>query len=177
MWQPGWEGSSGENGYMYTCGWVPSLYIWNYHDVVNQPYPDIKLKVKKKIRLREIRLPASPFLPFHCTSLPLPPVSFFLLSLQSTNEKNHFPFGPQFTLLLNIWEVRMNSPPGLQALPLPQWSTPLPGPFQAAVPGWPSQQNYPDSPRPPPTPTLRSPKLLSSSHCSHHGVTVLCQPG
>lgn len=48
---------------------------------------------------------------------------------------------------------------------------------QAAVPGRPSQQNYPDSPRPPPTPTLRSPKLLSSSHCSHHCVTALRQPG
>ena len=29
MWQPGWEGSLGENGYMYMCDWVPSLSNWN----------------------------------------------------------------------------------------------------------------------------------------------------
>ena len=42
MWQPGWEGSLGENGYMRMCGWVPLLPTWNYHNT-NQ-----KLKVKKK---------------------------------------------------------------------------------------------------------------------------------
>ena len=26
MWQPGWEGSVGENGYVYMYGWVPSLF-------------------------------------------------------------------------------------------------------------------------------------------------------
>ena len=35
MWPPGWEGSLGENGYMYMCGWVPLLFTWNYHDIVN----------------------------------------------------------------------------------------------------------------------------------------------
>ena len=35
MWQPGWEGSLGENGYMkwmdtYMYGWVSSLFTWNY---------------------------------------------------------------------------------------------------------------------------------------------------
>ena len=25
MWQPGWEGSLGKNGYMYMCDWVPLL--------------------------------------------------------------------------------------------------------------------------------------------------------
>ena len=33
MWQPGWEGSLGENGYMYMYGWVPSLFTWNYHSI------------------------------------------------------------------------------------------------------------------------------------------------
>ena len=28
--------SLGENGYMYTYGWVPSLFTWNYHSIVNQ---------------------------------------------------------------------------------------------------------------------------------------------
>ena len=30
MWQPGWKGSLGENGYMYMYGWVPSPFTWNY---------------------------------------------------------------------------------------------------------------------------------------------------
>ena len=36
MWQPGWEGSLGENRYMYVYGWVPLLFIWNYHKLVCQ---------------------------------------------------------------------------------------------------------------------------------------------
>ena len=35
MWQPGWEQSLGENGYMYMYGWVPSLFTWNSHNIVN----------------------------------------------------------------------------------------------------------------------------------------------
>ena len=32
-----WTGGSlGENGYMYMHGWVPSLFTWNYHHIVNQ---------------------------------------------------------------------------------------------------------------------------------------------
>ena len=42
MWQPGWEENSGENGYMYVYGWVPSLFIWNYHNIVNQLYHNTK---------------------------------------------------------------------------------------------------------------------------------------
>ena len=34
-WQPGWERRSGENGYMYMYGWVPSLLTWNYHNNFN----------------------------------------------------------------------------------------------------------------------------------------------
>ena len=33
MWEPGWEGCLGENGYMYMYGWVSSLFIWNYHKI------------------------------------------------------------------------------------------------------------------------------------------------
>ena len=36
MWQPGWQGSLEENGYMYMYGWVPFLFTWNYHNIVNQ---------------------------------------------------------------------------------------------------------------------------------------------
>ena len=42
VWQPGWERSLGENGYMDVYGWVPSLFTWNYHNIVN------RLKKKKK---------------------------------------------------------------------------------------------------------------------------------
>ena len=34
MWQPGLEESLGENEYMYMYGWVPSLFTWNYHNIV-----------------------------------------------------------------------------------------------------------------------------------------------
>ena len=36
MWQPGWEWSSGENGYVYMYGWVPLLSSWSYHDIVSR---------------------------------------------------------------------------------------------------------------------------------------------
>ena len=42
MWQPGWEGSLGENGYIYMYGWVPLLLI-GY-----SPKQNKKLKKKKK---------------------------------------------------------------------------------------------------------------------------------
>ena len=45
MRQSGGEGSLGENGYMCMCGWVPSLFTWNYHHIVNQLYLNRKLKV------------------------------------------------------------------------------------------------------------------------------------
>ena len=38
MWQPGWVRSLGENGYMYMYGWVPLLFTWNHHNIVNQLY-------------------------------------------------------------------------------------------------------------------------------------------
>ena len=42
MWQPGWEGSLGQNGYMHIYGWAPSLFIWNYHNIVNCLYLNTK---------------------------------------------------------------------------------------------------------------------------------------
>ena len=41
MWQPGWEGSVRENGYMYMCSWIPLLSTWNYHNIVNWLYSNI----------------------------------------------------------------------------------------------------------------------------------------
>ena len=48
MWQPGWEGNLGENGNMYVYSWVALLSTWNYHNIVNWPYSDIKYKNEKK---------------------------------------------------------------------------------------------------------------------------------
>ena len=45
MWQPGWEQSVGENGYMRMYGCVPSLFTRNYHSIVNWLYPNTKLEV------------------------------------------------------------------------------------------------------------------------------------
>ena len=41
-WQPGWEGSLGENGCVYIYGWVPLLSTWNYHNTVNWLYSNMK---------------------------------------------------------------------------------------------------------------------------------------
>ena len=46
MWQPRWEGSLGENGHVCIYGWVPSLFTWNYHNIVNQLYPNTNKKLK-----------------------------------------------------------------------------------------------------------------------------------
>ena len=42
MCQPGWERGLGENGYMYMYGWVPSLFIWSYHNIVSRLYAKTK---------------------------------------------------------------------------------------------------------------------------------------
>ena len=42
MWQPGWEQGLGGNRYMYLYGYVPSQFTWNYHNIVNQLYPNTK---------------------------------------------------------------------------------------------------------------------------------------
>ena len=44
VWQPGWEGGWGEDGYMYMFGWVPLLLTWNYHYIVNQLHTNKKIK-------------------------------------------------------------------------------------------------------------------------------------
>ena len=41
-WQPGWEESLGENGYMYMYGWVSLLSTWNYHDIISWLYSNIR---------------------------------------------------------------------------------------------------------------------------------------
>ena len=46
MWQPGWEGSLGENGYIYIYDWIPLLSTWNYYNIVNWLYPNIKTQTQ-----------------------------------------------------------------------------------------------------------------------------------
>ena len=52
-------GEFGENGHVYTYGWVPSLFTWGYHNIANQVYLnkknilDIKNKIKFKFKKRE----------------------------------------------------------------------------------------------------------------------------
>ena len=46
--QPGWEEGLGENGYMYTYGWIPLLFTWNNYNFVNWLYPNTKLKWKEQ---------------------------------------------------------------------------------------------------------------------------------
>ena len=38
----GWEGSLGENGYIYMYGQVPSPLTWDYDNIINQLYSNIK---------------------------------------------------------------------------------------------------------------------------------------
>ena len=53
MWQPGWEMSLGENGYINMNGWVLLLVTWNCHNIVNQLYSNIKkLRINKKHRFK-----------------------------------------------------------------------------------------------------------------------------
>ena len=48
-WQPGWEGSLGENEYVYTYDGVTVLYTWNYHNIANHlAITQYKMKSKKK---------------------------------------------------------------------------------------------------------------------------------
>ena len=40
---PAWMGRGlWENGYMYMYDWVPLLFTWNYHNIVNRLYPNIR---------------------------------------------------------------------------------------------------------------------------------------
>ena len=55
MWQPGWEGSLGENEYMRMYGRVPLLFTWNYHNI-NWLYPNKKKVFKKWISYRQYRV-------------------------------------------------------------------------------------------------------------------------
>jgi len=64
MWQPGWEGSLGESGYMYMCGWIPLLSTWNNHIIVTQLYTLIQNKKLKEKKKKIIYVNDFPHLPY-----------------------------------------------------------------------------------------------------------------
>ena len=84
MWQPGWEQSLGESGYMYMYGWVPSLFTWNYHNIVNWLFAVVQ-------SLSHVRLFAIPWTAAHQASLSFT-ISWSLLkfmSIESVMPSNH----------------------------------------------------------------------------------------
>ena len=38
-------GETGEDGHMYMYSWAPLLFTWNYHNIANWLYYNIKFKV------------------------------------------------------------------------------------------------------------------------------------
>ena len=48
-------GEFGENGHVYTYGWVPSLFTWGYHNIANQVYLNKFwiLKIKLNLNLKK----------------------------------------------------------------------------------------------------------------------------
>ena len=56
MWQPRWEGTLSENGYIYMSGWILQLLTWNYHNIVTwlNLYTLIQNKMFLKIRMNSV---------------------------------------------------------------------------------------------------------------------------
>ena len=63
-WQPRWKGNLEENGYiMY--GWVPLMFIWNYHNIVNQLSVEFSSVVQSCLTLCNPMNCSTPGLPVH----------------------------------------------------------------------------------------------------------------
>ena len=45
---PDGRGVWGGDGYMWVYDWVPSLFTWNDHSVINRPYPKTKWKLQNQ---------------------------------------------------------------------------------------------------------------------------------
>ena len=63
MWQHGWEGSLGENGYMYMYGGVTLLCTGNYHNIVNRPHCNINNLLKDQKEKKVQNAPVSNVFP------------------------------------------------------------------------------------------------------------------
>ena len=57
MWQAVWEGVFKKIGCMYMYGQVPSQSTWSYHNIVNWPHHNTKLKAKPKKKKKREREP------------------------------------------------------------------------------------------------------------------------
>ena len=69
MCQAGWEGCLGENGYMYMYDWVPSLFTWNYHRIVNWLYPKQNVFNIKKLNKYNNTVEVSMYILTHTLSV------------------------------------------------------------------------------------------------------------
>ena len=63
------KGSLGENRYMHMYDWVPSLFTWNYHSIVNWLYPITKLIVKKKKKEKKAQPPSQKEITCRCSDV------------------------------------------------------------------------------------------------------------
>ena len=69
MWQPGWEGSLEENGYVNMYDWVSSLFTWSYR-IVNWLFSSVQLLscAKSRKRLQHARPPCPSLTPRICSN-------------------------------------------------------------------------------------------------------------
>ena len=63
MWQHGWEGSLGDNGYLYMYGGVTLLCTRNYHNIVNRPHCNINNLLKDQKEKKVQNAPVSNVFP------------------------------------------------------------------------------------------------------------------
>ena len=66
MWQPKCEGGMRENGCLYTHGWVPLLFTWNYYNIDNWLYPNAKSKNSREKKLCWLLYLGEPLCSFSC---------------------------------------------------------------------------------------------------------------
>ena len=89
IWQPGWEGSLGENGYLNKNGWVPLLSTWNYHNIANWLYFRLKSTVKKKLVALPLRVLRNFLSGHHSHHLHHSAASLWCLQIPSTLHHEH----------------------------------------------------------------------------------------
>ena len=87
-----WMGEGlGENGYMYMHSWVPLLLTLNYHNFVNQLYPNTKQKVEGKKKKGQSLRVVPPAPGKSLTAAPLDPITG--LEFSASLELSYHPRG------------------------------------------------------------------------------------
>ena len=84
MWQPGWEGSLGENAYIFMYGWVPLPHTWNYHNIIYWLFSSVQ-------SLSRVQLFATPWTAAHQDSLSITNSQSLLklMSIELVMPSNH----------------------------------------------------------------------------------------